>query len=74
MKRDEIKKLHYAFEQIKELEFIYEDINGDGADDWWKISTPHREISISDDETRLRFTEFIESEIKLLKEKISLED
>lgn len=74
MERKEIKKINGVLKQIEELEFIYREINGDGINHWWKVQTPQKEIFISNNETRLRFKEFIELEIETLKKEISLED
>ena len=74
MKRKEIENLNNKLGQIKELERMYEEITGGGSNHWWEIKTPDKQIRLRDVATRSRFKTFIESEIKLLKEEISLED
>ena len=74
MKRKEIENLNNKLGQIKELERMYEEITSKGSNHWWEIRTPDKQIRLRDVTTRSRFKTFIESEIKLLKEEISLED
>ena len=74
MKRKEIENLNNKLMQIKELEKMYEEITWQGSNHWWEIRTPDKQIRLRDNATRSRFKTFIESEIKLLKEEISLDD
>ncbi|MBN1074646.1 hypothetical protein DVV91_09865 [Clostridium botulinum] len=69
MNRAEIKKLNTTLEQIKDLESINEEINGEGFNHWWKILTPNKETYITNVETRERFKDFIKSEIETLNKK-----
>ncbi len=74
MERKEIKKLNGVLRQIEEMECLYKVLNEDDRNHWWKVETPNKQIQLADNTTRLRFKEFIESEIETLKKEISLED
>ena len=74
MNRKEIKELNSKLTNLEGLEELFEDITNKGYNHWWKISTPDTCVNLYCDSTRKRFKEFLENEIKLLKEEIKIDD
>lgn len=74
MKRAEIEKLNSKLGQIKDLEYMLDELQGRGQRHWWEIKTPEKNTSLRDEGSRKRFLQFVETEIEILKKEISLEE
>ena len=74
MKREEIVELNIKLNSLKDLEELLKEMEGEGKNHWWKISTPNREARISGDISREKLKQFIKNEIEKIKQELELED
>jgi len=83
MTRNEIQTIQAKYDQLQGYESMVEDLKTSSRHKWWamkwpkphvSIETPHRECSISTGGSRQRFIDWLDSEIKILKTELGLED